>query len=56
VRLIVGACVNAGLGQINIEEVATALNNQTPLRKSYSVPPEGLFLTEVHYNDTLKLK
>ena len=56
VRLIVGACVNAGLGQINIEEVATALENQTPLRKSYSVPPEGLFLTEVHYNEALKMK
>ncbi len=56
VRLIVGACINAGLGQISLEEVAVALKNQTPLRKSYSVPPLGLFLTEVHYNEAMKLK
>ncbi len=49
VRLIVGASVNAGFGKIEIDEIRAALETQTPLKKSLSVPPEGLFLTDVRY-------
>ncbi len=49
VRLIVGACIQAGIGQINVEDVRTALDEQKSLRKSLSVPPQGLFLTDVKY-------
>ncbi|HRI59257.1 MAG TPA: tRNA pseudouridine(38-40) synthase TruA [Saprospiraceae bacterium] len=49
VRLIVGACVNAGLGKIEIQDVKSALDEQTPLKKSLSVPPQGLLLTDVKY-------
>lgn len=49
VRLIVGACINAGLGKITVAEVCTALDTQSPLRPSLSVPPQGLFLTKVKY-------
>jgi tRNA pseudouridine38-40 synthase len=49
VRLIVGACLNAGLGKIEIEDVKSALDEQKPLKKSLSVPPQGLFLTDVKY-------
>ncbi len=49
VRLIVGASLNAGLGKIEIEDVKSALDEQKPLKKSLSVPPQGLFLTEVKY-------
>jgi tRNA pseudouridine38-40 synthase len=49
VRLIVGTCINAGMGQIAVEDVKMALEDQTPLPKTLSVPPEGLFLTEVRY-------
>jgi tRNA pseudouridine38-40 synthase len=49
VRLIVGACMNVGLGQMSLEELTAAMNQQLPLKKSYSVPPTGLFLTEVKY-------
>lgn len=49
VRLIVGACINVGLNQLTIKEVRDALETQKPLKKSYSVPPTGLFLTEVIY-------
>lgn len=49
VRLIVGACINIGLNQLTIEELRDALETQKPLKKSYSVPPTGLFLTEIVY-------
>ncbi|MFK7774506.1 MAG: tRNA pseudouridine(38-40) synthase TruA [Saprospiraceae bacterium] len=49
VRLVVGMCLNVGLGKLSIEEVKAALDNQERLKKSYSVPPNGLFLTEVKY-------
>jgi tRNA pseudouridine38-40 synthase len=49
VRLIVGACVQAGMGQLTPEQVRLALEQQTHLPKSLSVPPQGLFLTEIKY-------
>ena len=49
VRLIVGACVNVGLGQMSLDDLKKAMDEQSPLIKSYSVPPTGLFLTEVKY-------
>jgi tRNA pseudouridine38-40 synthase len=49
VRLIVGACLNVGLGKIELEDVKSALDEQKPLKKSLSVPPQGLFLTDVKY-------
>jgi tRNA pseudouridine38-40 synthase len=49
VRLIVGMCINVGLGQLTLDDVQEALENQTPLKKSYSVPPTGLFLTDIKY-------
>ena len=49
VRLVVGACVNVGLGQLDLDDVKRALDTQTPLIKSYSVPPSGLFLSRVVY-------
>lgn len=49
VRLIVGACINVGLGKIEVEDVKLALDEQKALKKSLSVPPQGLFLTDVKY-------
>lgn len=49
VRLIVGMCLSVGSGQISIAEVCEALEKQQWLSKSVSVPPDGLFLTEVRY-------
>ncbi|MCW5922689.1 MAG: tRNA pseudouridine synthase A [Saprospiraceae bacterium] len=49
VRLIVGACLNVGLGKIELDDVKSALDMQQPLKKSLSVPPQGLFLTDVKY-------
>jgi tRNA pseudouridine38-40 synthase len=49
VRLIVGMCINVGLGQLRLEDVIEALDKQAPLKKSYSVPPTGLFLADIKY-------
>lgn len=49
VRLIVGTCLNVGLGKLQLAEVKTALDQQTRLPKAWSVPPQGLFLDEVVY-------
>ncbi|MEM9886798.1 MAG: tRNA pseudouridine(38-40) synthase TruA [Bacteroidota bacterium] len=49
VRLIVGMCLNVGLGKLELEEVKFALDEQRLLSKSWSVPPQGLFLEEIRY-------
>ena len=49
VRLIVGMCINVAAGKLAIEKVNEALDKQAHLEKSWSVPPEGLFLSEVKY-------
>jgi len=49
VRLIVGMCLNVAIGKVSLEQLKEAMNNQTRLKKSYSVPPNGLFLSEVRY-------
>lgn len=49
VRLIVGASVQIGLGKISLEDVQTAFAERQFLKKSLSVPPEGLVLSNVIY-------
>lgn len=49
VRLVVGACLNAGLGKIAVADVEAALDAQTLVPKSLSVPPQGLCLTRIKY-------
>ena len=49
VRLIVGMCLNVAMRKLRLEEVQKALEEQSRLRKSWSVPPNGLFLTEIKY-------
>ncbi len=51
VRLIVGACLNVALGKLTLEEMENSLKNQTPLPLQWSVPPEGLYLEGVRYNN-----
>jgi len=47
VRLVVGMCLNVGLGKVSIDEVKEALDEQKRLKKSLSVAPNGLFLTRI---------
>ena len=49
VRLIVGMCLNVGLRKLRLEEVQEALEKQERLRKSLSVPPQGLYLIDIRY-------
>jgi tRNA pseudouridine38-40 synthase len=49
VRLITGACVQVANGQMALTDLEKALREQTVLPKSLSVPPHGLFLTDVQY-------
>lgn len=49
VRLIVGMCLNVAMGKQSLEEVKSALDQQKRLKKSWSVPPEGLFLKDIRY-------
>jgi tRNA pseudouridine38-40 synthase len=53
VRLIVGACIQAGQGQLLPSDVKEALQVQKSLSKSLSVPAHGLFLTDVKYPEHL---
>ena len=49
VRLMVGACIQAGQGQLAPEDIRRALEEQKALKKNLSVPPQGLSLTGVKY-------
>lgn len=51
VRLIVGMCLNVGMGKLKLDTVRQALDKQERLTKSLSAPPHGLFLTKVAYPD-----
>jgi len=53
VRLIVGMCLNVSMNKLSLNEVKKALENQERMKKNYSVPAEGLFLTEVKYGEVL---
>ncbi|MBL7776596.1 MAG: tRNA pseudouridine(38-40) synthase TruA [Saprospiraceae bacterium] len=49
VRLIVGASIQVARGQLALDDIRRALDEQTTLKKNWSAPPEGLALTEVKY-------
>jgi tRNA pseudouridine38-40 synthase len=52
VRLLVGCMLNVASGKISQEEVREALETSRRLKKDWSVPPEGLTLSEVAYPST----
>ena len=50
IRLIVGMCINVSLKKYDIQTVRTALEKQERLKLSWSVPPEGLYLSDIQYS------
>lgn len=49
IRLIVGMCLNVGKGNMSMEFVKTALEEQKTLKNALSAPAEGLFLMDIKY-------
>ncbi len=49
VRLIVGMSLNVGLQKTSLKEVREAMDQQTRLKRSLSVPPQGLYLKDIRY-------
>ena len=49
VRLVVGMCLNVASGKMTINEVNKALEEKGQLPKPWSVPPCGLFLSDIKY-------
>ncbi len=49
VRLVTGMCVQVALGQLTKDDVIEAMDYQTLLPKSLSLPAHALYLTEVEY-------
>ena len=49
VRLIVGMCLNVAMHKIPLAEVKKAMDEQTRIDRSHSVPAHGLYLTKVEY-------
>lgn len=50
VRLTVGACIQVAIGEIKLEDLKHALDNQMRLNKPLSVPADGLYLVDIKYN------
>lgn len=49
VRLITGMCLLVARGKLSLDEVRRALDAQTRLTQSWSVPATGLMMTEIVY-------
>jgi len=49
VRLIVGMSLNVASGKLSLNEVREAMEKQERLKHAWSVPAEGLFLTDIKY-------
>ena len=56
VRLIVGMCLKGAKDKLTIQELRHALENKIPLGQAWSVPAEGLYLSDIHYPYDEKLK
>jgi len=56
VRALVGTLLDVGYGKINIEEFKKILLAKDRRRAGQSVPPQGLYLCEVRYPETIFIK
>ncbi|MFP4018691.1 MAG: tRNA pseudouridine(38-40) synthase TruA [Bacteroidales bacterium] len=53
VRAIVGTMIDLGRGKINIKQFRDIIESKDRCRAGYSVPPNGLFLTDITYPDSV---
>ncbi|MBV7268413.1 tRNA pseudouridine(38-40) synthase TruA [Winogradskyella luteola] len=56
VRAIVGTMVNIGLGKLKPEDMSYIIASKDRGRAGFSVPAHGLYLVEVVYPESLRLK
>lgn len=55
VRAIVGTMINIGLGKIQVKNLITIIESKNRSEAGYSVPAQGLYLTQITYPESLKL-
>ena len=55
VRAIVGTMVDLGAGKISIDDFKTIIEHKDRCKAGKSAPPQGLFLTDINYPDTVFL-
>lgn len=53
VRAIVGTMVNIGLGKLSVDQLHEIIISKNRSEAGFSVPPQGLFLTDIQYPDTI---
>jgi len=56
VRAIVGTLINVGLGKLKVEDMHTIIKSKNRSNAGFSVPAHGLYLSEVVYPISIKLK
>jgi tRNA pseudouridine38-40 synthase len=56
VRAIVGTLINIGLGKLKVDDLHTIIASKNRSKAGFSVPAQGLYLTEVKYPEDLKIK
>ncbi len=56
VRLIVGACLQIGMGKMDLEELKLSFSKQQALSKPWSVGAEGLYLKHIKYPGILEFQ
>jgi tRNA pseudouridine38-40 synthase len=55
VRGLVGTMLKVGTGKISLNEFIQIIKNNNCTKADFSVPPNGLYLVEIQYNNFLKL-
>lgn len=55
VRAIVGTLINVGLGKMNPEDVHNIIKSKDRSEAGYSVPAQGLYLTQIDYPESIKI-
>ena len=56
VRAIVGTLIEIGKGKLQIKDLDEIIQSRDRRNARYSVPPQGLFLTEIKYDKKIFLK
>ena len=56
VRAIVGTLIEIGKGKLQIKDLDEIIQSRDSRNAGYSVPPQGLFLTEIKYDKKIFLK